>query len=146
MKRISIVFLFVIAVSAFFVLPAFALGSNQAAEVTDPVQLYVIGIIASGMVYGIKLLSERYPQVTIKREWLTAILYVLSLVMAVYWGGVTLPTFPAFNDPLTFVAALFGFISALLVALAIPTSFATLIYNVLLKRVFDALAVKAGWA
>jgi membrane associated rhomboid family serine protease len=145
MKRIFAVIFTVLALAAFFVMPAFAQGEVPATEVTDPVQLYVIGLIASGIVYGLNLLMKRYPQVKIKRDWLTVALYALSLLLAIYWGGVIIPAFPAFSDPVTFVAALFGFISSLLVALAVPTSFATLIYNVFLKRVFDALAVKAGW-
>jgi hypothetical protein len=145
MKKLSFVLLFVAIFAAFVVMPAFALGQAQAAEVTDPVQLYVIGLFASAIIYGVKLVMTRYPKFKIKRGWLTTTLYVLSLVLAVYWGGVTVPAFPTFDDPVTFVAALFGFISSLLVALAVPTSFATLIYNVFLKRVFDGLAVKAGW-
>lgn len=145
MKRLSFVLLVALVVAAFVVMPVFALGQAQATEVTDPVQLYVIGLIASGVIYGLKLVMTRWPQIKIKRGWLTAILYALSLVLAIYWGGVTIPAFPVFDDPVTFVAALFGFTSSLLVALAIPTSFATLIYNVFLKRVLDGIAVRAGW-
>jgi hypothetical protein len=126
-----------------FAAPVFAQG-NVPVDVADPVQLYWLGVIASAVVYVVKLLADKYPQITIRREWLTALLYVLSLGLAITWGGVDMPAFPAWEDPVTFVSALFGFISALLVALAIPTSFATLIYNILLKRVFDGLAEKAG--
>lgn len=80
----------------------------------------------------------------IKREWLTVILYLAALVLAVYWGGVSFPAFSEFSDPVTFVSALFSWFTGLIAALAFPTSFATLIYNVLLKRVFDGLATKAG--
>jgi hypothetical protein len=145
MKKLSFVLLFVAIFAAFVVMPAFALGQAQATEVTDPVQLYVIGVAASAIIYAVKLVTTRYPQFKIKRDWLTVILYALSLLLAVYWGGVTIPAFPIFNDSVTFVAALFSFISSLLVALAVPTSFATLIYNVFLKRVFDGIAVKNGW-
>jgi hypothetical protein len=145
MKKLSFVLLVAFVFAAFVVMPVFALGQAQATEVTDPVQLYVIGLIASAIVYGVKLVMTRYPQVKIKRGWLTTIMYVLSLLLAIYWGGVTIPAFPAFDDPVTFVAALFGFVSSLLVALAVPTSFATLVYNVLLKRVFDGIALKNGW-
>lgn len=145
MKKLPFVFLAVFAFAAVFVMPVFALGQAQATEVTDPVQLYVIGFIASCIVYVINMLAKRYPQVKIKRAWLTIILYVLSLLLAIYWGGVVIPAFPAFNDPVSFVAALFGFISSLLVVLAVPTSFATLIYNVFVKRVLDAVAENAGW-
>jgi hypothetical protein len=144
-KKILPISLVVLFVAAFMVMPAFAQGTVPPVEVTDAVQLYVIGLFASAVIYILKIVMDRYPQIKIKRDWLTVVLYALSLLLAVYWGGVTIPAFPAFVDSVTFVAALFSFISSLLVALAVPTSFATLIYNVLLKRVFDGLAVKLGW-
>lgn len=146
MKKIWFVSLLVIVISAFIVPVAFAQADVPVAEIVDPVQLYVIGFVASAIVYAVKVISTRFPNVTIKREWLTVILYVASLVLAVYWGGISFPAFPSFSDPVSFVSASLTFITNLIAALAFPTSFATLIYNVLLKRVFDALAVKAGWA
>lgn len=142
MKKIFAFGLFVFVLFA-FATPVFAQG-DAPVDVTDPVQLYWLGVIASAIIYGVKVLADKYPRITIRREWLTVLLYVISFGLAITWGGVAFPAFPAFEDPVTFVSALFGFISALLVALAIPTSFATLIYNILLKRVFDGLAEKAG--
>lgn len=144
MKKFLFAIFAVFVFAALMVMPAFALGQAQAAEVTDPVQLYVIGVFASALVYCVKLLKNKYPQLEIKREWLTIILYVLSLGLAVYWGGVVIPAFPAYIDAVTFVSALLSFTNSLIIALAVPTSFATLIYNVFLKKVFDALALKAG--
>lgn len=125
---------------------AVAVVSVQAdgGDIVDPVQLYWIGLVASAIVYIVKTIMTKYPDIKIKREWLTVALYVAAFVLAVSWGGVAFPTFPVFDDPLTFVSAFFVFCNDLLVALAVPTSFATLIYNVLLKRVFDGIAVKAG--
>lgn len=142
MKKFIVLLLVVFALFAFAV-PVFA-QSDVPVDVADPVQLYWLGVIASAIVYVVKMLADKYPHITIRREWLTTLLYVISLGLAITWGGVAFPAFPTFEDPVTFVSALFGFISALLVALAIPTSFATLIYNILLKRVFDGLAEKAG--
>ena len=144
------VVLLVCALLAFatpFVIDAAARGTlvQTGGEISDPVQLYFIGAIAMAVVYVLKLIAAKWPQVTIKREWLTVGLYVVSFVLALLWNGVAVPAFPAFHDPVTFVAALFGFVNALLVALALPVSFATLIYNILLKRVFDAWSAKAGW-
>lgn len=106
-------------------------------------QMYVVGIIASGLLYGLKLLAKAYPNVTIKRDWLTVALYVIALALSVIWGGMSIPHFSAFSDPVTFVAAVFGWITALLLALAPSVSFATLIYNILLKRIFDNWSAKA---
>ena len=133
------------APAAVFVPVAFAQSDVPGGEIVDPVQLYVIGVVASAIVYAVKLFSARFPNVTIKREWLTVILYVASLVLAIYWGGISFPAFPEFSDPVSFVSASLTFLTALIAALAFPTSFATLIYNVILKRVFDGLAAKAGW-
>ena len=145
MKKIFAVFLVLMALLTFIVPVAFAQADVPATGIVDPVQLYVIGVVASVFVYAVKTISARYPNFKIKREWLTVLLYVASLGLAIYWGGVTFPAFPAFSDPVSFVSALLTFLTALIDALAFPTSFATLIYNVLLKRVFDAAAVKAGW-
>lgn len=144
-KKFIAIFLIVFALSAVFVPLVAAQGDVPVAEIVDPVQLYVIGMVASAIVYAVKLFSARFPKVTIKREWLTVILYVASLVLAIYWGGISFPAFPEFSDPVSFVSAFLTFFTALIAALAFPTSFATLIYNVLLKRVFDAAAAKAGW-
>lgn len=145
MKKFFSVLLVVLVIAVFGVMPVFAQGEVPNVEVVDPVQLYVIGVCASAILYGIKIVMDRWPQIKVKREWLTVILYGVSFVLALYWGGVSIPSYPAFSDPVTFVAALFGYISDLLVAMAVPVSFATLIYNVLLKRVFDGLAARAGW-
>lgn len=114
-------------------------ADGQAFTISD-VQMYIIGALASGVLYGLKFLAKRFPQWTIKRDWLTVLLYVVALGLSVIWSGFVFPAFAAFSDPLTFVAAFFGWVNAMLIALAPPVSFATLIYNVLLKRVFD------GWA
>lgn len=114
-------------------------SEGQAFVITD-VQMYIIGVLASGVLYGLKFIAEKFPQWTIKRDWLTVLLYVVALGLSVVWSGFVFPAFAAFNDPLTFIAAFFGWVNAMLIALAPPVSFATLIYNVLLKRVFD------GWA
>lgn len=114
-------------------------SEGQAFVITD-VQMYIIGVLASGVLYGLKFIAEKFPQWTIKRDWLTVLLYVVALGLSIVWSGFVFPAFAAFNDPLTFIAALFGWVNAMLIALAPPVSFATLIYNVLLKRVFD------GWA
>lgn len=141
------VFLVLCALMAFaapFVINAYALSAphQDGGGVTDPVQLYWIGVVASAVVYGLKWLAAKYPQVVIKREWLTAGLYVISIVLALVWGGAHLPTLAGFSDPVTFVAACFQWVSDLLVSAAVPVSFGTLIYNILLKRVFDSWTAK----
>lgn len=106
------------------------------------VQMYVIGVFASALVYVLKLIGENFPKFTIKREWLTAVLYVVSGALALMWSGFVLPVFAAFSDPITFVSALLGWVSAVLVALGPAVGFATLIYNIFLKKVLDGAAAK----
>lgn len=106
------------------------------------VQMYVIGVFASALVYVLKLIGENFPKFTIKREWLTAVLYVVSGALALMWSGFMLPVFAAFSDPITFVSALLGWVSAVLVALGPAVGFATLIYNLFLKKVLDGAVVR----
>lgn len=106
------------------------------------VQMYVIGVFASALVYVLKVVMAKFPQWTIKREWLTALLYVVSGGLALMWSGFVLPAFAAFSDPITFVSALLGWLSAVLVALGPAVGFATLIYNIFLKKVLDSAAAK----
>lgn len=136
MKRFSMFWILLVLP---FALMAFALA--DAGSLND-VQIYVIGFIASALVYLLKFIADRFPKVTIKREWLTVLLYAISLVLSLGWSGFVLPIFGAFSDPLTFVAALLGWASALLTALAPSVAFATLIYNLFLKRVFDGAISK----
>ena len=144
MKKFLPVFLVVVVLAALFVTPVFALQGAEPDSVSDPVQLFLIGTIASVLVYGIKLVSERMPDVVIKREWLTIFVYMISLALAAMWRGATLPYFPGYVDPVSFVSNLLRWVADILVALGPSVGFATLIYNVLLARVLDGLAAKAG--
>jgi hypothetical protein len=107
----------------------------------NDVQLYVISIMAMALIYVIALIAKRfnwYPQ----RGWLTAFLYVLAAGLAFVWSAFTLPPFPAFADPLTFVAGLFAYLNILLTELGPVVALATLIYNVLGKRVLEGIEAR----
>jgi len=140
MKKISLVFLVLVLAFA-IVAPVMALGLEQEGSepVVNDVQLYIIGLLASAFVYIAKLIVGKFPNVVIRRDWLTVLLYVASFGLALLWSGFVVPVFGVFSDPLSFVAALLIWISDVLVALAVPVSFATLVYNVLLKKVLDGL-------
>ncbi len=143
MKK-SILFLAVLVLVLPFVLMACAVPPAEGVTpgTLNDVQLYVIGVIASVVVYMLKIAAERFPHWTIRREWLSVCLYLAAWALSIFWGGVSLPAFGAFADPVTFVSALFTFISSLLVALGPSVAFATLIYNVLLKKALDGLQAK----
>jgi len=144
MKRFVVVLTVVLALAVLVAQPVFALQADGGGTMTDPVQLFLIGVIASAVVYGIKLVAAKMPDVEIRRDWLTIFLYVVSLALAAMWGGVVLPEFGGYADPVTFVAAALRWAGEVLVALGPSVGFATLIYNVLLQKVFDGLAKKAG--
>lgn len=93
-------------------------------------QLVVIGLAASVIVYALKLLK-----VNLSAGWLTTGVYVAALGLAFYFAPLTVPAFPPFTDPVTFVQALVAWIGAALIPLSAFVGFATLVYNVLLKNI-----------
>ena len=101
-------------------------------------QLYVISIVAMALIYALSFVAKRFNW-KIQRGWLTAFLYVVAAGLAFVWSAFTLPPFPAWTDPVTFVAAAFGYFNNLLIGLGPTVALATLIYNVLGKRVLDGV-------
>ena len=103
-------------------------------------QLFLIGIVASFIAYVLKAIASTGWKPT--REQVAVGLYVVSFGLAVWFSGLGFPAFPPFADAPTFASALLTYIGQLL-ALASPVAgMAYLIYNVLLKRIFDAVTVK----
>jgi len=108
---------------------------QESAPVVSDTQLYVIGLIATVIVYILKQFTAQ--KIVIKRGPLTIGLFVLSWALAVGWSGIHLPVFASFSDPVSFVSAVFAYLTGLLVAIGPSFTFATLIYNVFLKKVLD---------
>ncbi len=114
---------------------------QEGGPVLTEVQLVYLGIIASGLLWFLRLLAARGWQP--KKEIVAIALYVISFVMAIIFMPVTFPPFPPFADAPSFVGALLTWI-ALLLALASPIAgMAYLIYNILLKRILEALYAQA---
>ncbi len=103
-------------------------------------QLYVLAFIAPIIIYAVNALLS--AKVTVHRGWLTAGVYVVSGVLAWAWSAPIFPAFPAFGEPGAFIPALFQWLTALLTALGPIVALATLIYNVLLKKVLDGITQK----
>ncbi len=103
-------------------------------------QLYVLAFIAPIIVYVVNTLLQ--AKVTIHRGWLTAGVYVISGLLAWAWSAPIFQAFPPFIDLGSFVPALFQWLTALLTALGPIVALATLIYNVLLKKVLDGVTQK----
>jgi len=107
----------------------------------SPELMFVIGLVASAIVWLVKLASQRGE--TIPSGWLTAGVYVVSAVLAFLFAPVSLPSFPCWSGDLaTFVPAVLTWIGNLLVPLSAFVGFATLIYNAILKKVLDGIADK----
>lgn len=147
MKKFVLVFSLTVLALLALAAPVYALGLQGGlpeTPVLDAVQDYIIGVVASAAVYALKLIGARWPQINIKRDWLTVLLYLTAWGLALTWGRMTWPSFPTFDDPVSFVAGLLSFVTLLIAALGPSVAFATLIYNTLLKRVLDGWAEKRG--
>jgi hypothetical protein len=101
-------------------------------------QLYLLAFVAPIIIYVINALLK--AKIQVHRGWLTAAVYVVSGLLAYGWSALILPTFPIFVDLGQFAAELFKYFTSLLEALGPVVALATLIYNVLLKKVLDGLA------
>ena len=106
------------------------------------VQLYVLAFLATVIVYLVNLLVK--AKIKVNRGWLTVAVYVISGLLAYAWNAPVFPAFPAFVDLAAFVPALLTWFTALLTLLGPVVAFATLIYNVLLKKVLDSISVSVG--
>lgn len=93
-------------------------------------QLLLIGAIASALAQGAKLLLADFGYNT-TRLVITIVTVVVSVALGWFWLK---PELPPMTDPMQFA-------NALLVAASAVFGLATLIYNVLLTRIFEFL----GW-
>jgi len=102
------------------------------------IQLYVLSVVAVVLVAGIRALAK--AKVQLGRGWLTALVYVVSGLLAFAWSAPLFPAFPAWsNDMALFVPALFKWFNDLLILVGPVVGFATLIYNVLWAKVEEGL-------
>lgn len=101
-------------------------------------QLFLIGIVASliiSVLNAIASLGWKPP-----RELVAVVMYIVAFVLAAFFSGFVAPVFGAFTDAPTFVGSLFAYIGKLLEISAPIVGMAYLVYNILLKRVEDAIA------
>jgi hypothetical protein len=106
------------------------------------VQYYVIAAIATIIVWVIKFASEKWGWKP-AAGWLTVFVYIVSLIAAFVFNPVAFPPFPPYvGEPSTFLIAVLAYINSLAIAMGPMVAFATLFYNILLKRVMDGIAAK----
>jgi len=106
-----------------------------------PEQVIIIGFIAAGLgqllKVGIAMLG-----ISLDRKWLTVALFGFSLAIAYFWAAPIVPVFPVLAaDPSAAGSAVVAWLGSLLSVASVIIGFATLIYNLLLQKVFEAL----GW-
>lgn len=106
-----------------------------------PEQVAIIGFIALLVIQVIKL-ATAYLGIDFSREAVTVGLFVVAVVLAGFWAAPSLPAFPALDsDPAVFGGAIVGWIGSVVSVASVIIGFATLIYNLLLDKVFAAF----GW-
>lgn len=104
-------------------------------------QIVLIGFFALVIVQVLKL-GVAYFGLKIDRTWLTVLLFGVAVALAGVWAAPSLPAFPAMDaDPAVFGGAIIGWIGNVVSVASVIIGFATLIYNLLLQKVFEAL----GW-
>lgn len=103
----------------------------------DPVQLLILGTIASVVVQGYKWLSAKLNKPELSRTVLTAVLIAVSLVLSYLWATPQLPNIT--ESPLEFVQAILSVASSVVGS-------AIVIYNWLLKAVFEKVNTLMAWA
>ena len=103
-------------------------------------QSAVITAVAMTVVWVVNVLAK-WKGVQIGRAWLTGILYLIAMTLAVVFKWQALPAAPVWGgDPAVFADALIGYGSALIALSSVYVGGATALYNMLMKQVFDKLA------
>jgi len=101
----------------------------------------LIGFIALILAQIVKIVFAKLNK-PIHRGWITVITYIVSFVVAALWN---IPSFPALpvvaGDPSIVVSAVLAYAGEILAIVSGVVGFATLIYNVLLERVFERLGL-----
>jgi hypothetical protein len=100
-------------------------------------QLVIVGLVASVLVQIVRFIGDKTgkPVSNVVIQWLV---FAISLGLGAWWGVFEFPVFPGFGGPdallgiVDFVAALVALVGQLL-------GVAFVVYNVLLKKVFDAI-------
>lgn len=106
----------------------------------SPELVFVIGIVASVVVWILKFLQKKGTEIS--SGWLTAGVYVASGLLALAFAAPILPPLPPFVDLASFIPALLVWLGDLLVPLSAFVGFATLVYNVLLKKILDGMGAR----
>src|SRR5512138_3324929 len=99
-------------------------------------QIFIIGLVASVIVWMLREITRRGKQVP--AAVLTVGVYVVSFILAVFWMGITLPTFPPYaGDPVSFASLFLAFLNDLFAVLGGYVAVAALIYQAFVKYLLE---------
>lgn len=108
----------------------------------DESQIIIIGLCASALTLFLKLLAS-YGDIKPSRIVVNIVLYGISVIFAVAWSKVSLPTTPGYGGDIpAYVSALWNYLNAWIALGAPILGSATLIYNLLYEKVVVPLKVK----
>jgi hypothetical protein len=101
-------------------------------------QSVLLGLVASVVIFAVKAYAERTGKQA-PREIVTACLFVVSVALAYVWGQPALPPLPVPTGDLAVDAqAYLLFVSSLIAAGLAVLGGAEVLYNFLLKRVYES--------
>lgn len=94
-----------------------------------PDRIFLIGLIASALVVGIRFVFAKVLHKDLHKGWITVMVAAVSVALAIIWQ---LPTFGPIDEPMAFLGLLTQYMASIVGA-------ATMIYNILLSKVLDKL-------
>lgn len=102
----------------------------------------MLGVVASAVVFLLNTLAKRGMKIELGRGWLTVLLFVVSVPLALWIEPQGVPVFPLFSGEIgADLGLLSGYALELVQKMAAVVGVATGVYNVLLKKIFDQLAM-----
>ncbi len=102
----------------------------------------MLGVVASAVVFLLNTLAKRGMKIDLGRGWLTVLLFVVSVPLALWIEPQGVPVFPVLSGEIGVdMGLLAGYALELAQRMASVVGVATGVYNVLLKKIFDQMAM-----
>ena len=105
-------------------------------------ELFLVGVVASALVFLLKMLAKRGMQLDLGRGWLTVILFVVCVPLALWIEPQGVPVFPLFSGEIVGDVGLgVEYLAEMVRVLAQIVGVSVSVYNVLLKKIFDQMGM-----
>lgn len=102
----------------------------------------MLGVVASAVVFLLNTLAKRGMKIELGRGWLTVILFVVSVPLAWWVDPQGMPVFPVFSGDFTVdIGAGVDYLAEMVRVLSQIVGVSVAVYNVLLKKIFDQMAI-----